>query len=120
MRSALARAGHDVPRDAVVPYHAARGMLGRGAMAPDLVFVTCSPDMQQGIASLQQLRTIAPGKLIAVGSGTNAEQVLNLLRQGAYGVVDSLVWNPTFVAAQECSDAGGNVEMCRQSACANT
>jgi pilus assembly protein CpaE len=85
-REAILRAGHECPADSVCRLADAVNSLGQ--MRPELVLVCLSPDPEQTLAVIAQLRHVLSAPLIAVGPAKDPRLILRALRSGANDFVE--------------------------------
>jgi len=85
-REALLRAGHDCPAESVCRLADAVNRLGQ--VRPELVLACLSPDPEQALAVIAQLRHVVAATVLAVGPAKDPRLILRTLRSGANDFVE--------------------------------
>jgi pilus assembly protein CpaE len=86
VREALLREGHDCPVAHVLSLDLARAQLTE--VRPEMVVLVLSPDVQHALSALRDLRSLVPGRMLAVGPAVESQLILRTLREGADQYLD--------------------------------
>jgi pilus assembly protein CpaE len=87
VQQVLFREGHDCPATNLVTLGAAVDRVTHGT-PPDLAIVVLTPNTDQALGTVSELRTVSPVRLLVIGPASDPRLVLQSLRLGASDFLD--------------------------------